>query len=62
MYLPGMSKTSVVIDKSLRYAIIYNHEVPVVWLYIECINVWLVPVIDFQWKASGTYFGYKCVL
>lgn len=42
-----MLKIFVVIDKLLRYVIIYNYEVFVVWLYIECINVWLVSVIDF---------------
>lgn len=42
-----MLKIFVVIDKLLRYVIIYNYEVFVVWLYIECINVWLVSVIYF---------------
>lgn len=42
-----MLKIFVVIDKLLRYVIKYNYEVFVVWLYIECINVWLVSVIDF---------------
>lgn len=42
-----MLKIFVVIDKLLRYVIIYNYEVFVVWLYIECIDVWLVSVIDF---------------
>lgn len=42
-----MLKIFVVIDKLLRYVIIYNYEVFVVWLYNECINVWLVSVIDF---------------
>lgn len=32
-----MLKIFVVIDKLLRYVIIYNYEVFVVWLYIECI-------------------------